>query len=100
MIKGEKQLHIQFKNLQNLSNDSIKAGLEKLAEYARELVPVKTGFLRDSIEVTDNELIVAADYAAAVEFNIHPFVRPAIDSHRLDIAKAVAIELDKEVKKI
>jgi hypothetical protein len=57
---------------------------------AKELCPVRTGQLRDSIlvetDVTDESLEVSIQtdipYAMKIEYNHTPFLRPAIDRHR------------------
>lgn len=65
--------------------------------YAKELCPVDTGRLRDSItySVDDNTVYLGSDveYAPYVEFGTHkqkpqPFMSPAIQDH-LDEYKAI-----------
>lgn len=64
---------------------------ERMAETAREIVPVETGELRDSIEATriDEKTVsvtAGTDHAEPVEFGtVHmaaqPFMLPAFDRH-------------------
>jgi HK97 gp10 family phage protein len=49
--------------------------------------------------------VVGADYAPDVEFGTYkmiaqPFLRPAIDEHQGDILKAIAVEMQKEIKNL
>lgn len=57
---------------------------ERIAERARQIVTVKSGKLKRSIQATDTGIVVSEDYAAAVELGTakraaRPFMRPAID---------------------
>ena len=57
---------------------------EIIATAARQLCPVDTGNLRDSIRVTDNSVNVDAHYASYVELGTpraaaQPFLKPAIE---------------------
>ncbi len=71
------------------------AGLKRVAPLivasAKEIVPVVSGDLRDSISagVKDNQLIVGSPlkYAAKVEMNT-PYLRPALYKHLSDIQRA------------
>lgn len=51
---------------------------EEIAREARRGAPVDTGALRDSIRVTEDGVEVGVPYAADVEFDQTPFLRPAI----------------------
>jgi len=68
---------------------------ESIADKMRRLVPVKTGKLKASIEVTDDGIEVGEDYAGAVEFGTatkaaQPFVRPAIEQfNRADLGNCI-----------
>jgi HK97 gp10 family phage protein len=62
-----------------------------MLDLSRSLVPVKTGFLRDSIAYDVRDLTIYFDafafYAPFVEFGTRfmaarPFIRPAVDAHR------------------
>ena len=97
--------------------DAIKEQADEIADAARQKVPVRTGKLRDSIEVIDyNEpgfvgyRIVAdaraeggrynAPYAHMVEYgSVHneparPFMLPALEEGREPTLKAVSDALD------
>lgn len=63
---------------------------EDIAEAAKQFAPVKTGALRDSIEVEANErtgeakVIVGVDYGVIVEYGgvfqpAQPYMNPAIE---------------------
>jgi len=57
---------------------------EIIATAARQLVPVDTGALHDSIRVTDNSVNVDMHYASYVELGTpkaaaQPFLKPAIE---------------------
>lgn len=57
---------------------------ERIADRARQLVPVKSGKLKQSIRATNDGVEVGEDYAAAVELGTatraaRPFLRPAIE---------------------
>jgi HK97 gp10 family phage protein len=62
-----------------------QASAVEIAETARSLAPVDSGYLRDHIAVTESGVHVDTPYAAAVEYgNPHhpaaqPYVRPAMD---------------------
>jgi HK97 gp10 family phage protein len=107
MIKGEQKLIQQLNSVMNVSAEALMAGAEKLRDRAKENAPVKTGFLRDSIEAvkTDKgaEVVVNANYGIYVEFGSskwegHPFLRPAVDTNQAEIVKAVSNQVTKEVK--
>ncbi len=76
----------------------------QLAEaYARDLCPVDTGRLRDSIhyEVTEEgmSLIADAPYAEYVELGTHrtapqPFLRPAMEEHAGEFEQAIQAALE------
>ena len=57
---------------------------EKVAAEMRQNVPVDTGTLRDSIQVTDDGVDVTAPYAAFVEYGTsdtapQPYAGPAVN---------------------
>jgi hypothetical protein len=75
-------------NLQNGITAALDRGGADLVDYARGIVPIRTGFLRSSIGYTvtgtDLEFIAAANYAAYVEYGTRymteePYMRPAVD---------------------
>jgi HK97 gp10 family phage protein len=62
----------------------VRAVAEDVATFARQMVPVDTGELRDSIEVTGEGVVAGTDHAVYVEFGTfkmtaEPFLRPAAD---------------------
>jgi HK97 gp10 family phage protein len=70
-------------------NDRIEMFCEKTVSTAKEIVPVRTGTLRDSISfklyprTNEGEIIVEARYAAYVEYGTRKmlpkaYIRPAI----------------------
>lgn len=61
-----------------------RASAEAIVDAARARVPVVTGELRDSIQVTEAGVEVGADYGVFVEYGTsdteaQPFLRPAAD---------------------
>jgi HK97 gp10 family phage protein len=63
--------------------DKIAKVLQRAAEIARILVPVRTGYLRSKIEATRTLLKAEAHYASYVErgtekMAAQPFIEPAI----------------------
>ncbi len=68
---------------------------EVIAGYARGIVVVKSGELKESIEATDDSVVATADHASAVEFGTakraaKPFMRPAIKRfQKSDLTKIV-----------
>jgi HK97 gp10 family phage protein len=73
---------------------------EELVSFSRDIVPVRTGFLRDSIfsDIVENELSLTfgatASYAGYVEFGTRrmaaePYLRPALDWSQDRIVNAI-----------
>jgi HK97 gp10 family phage protein len=69
--------------------------------------PVKTGFLRNSMDSratpSGAEMIVQATYSPYVELGTRkwagkPFVRPAIDEHAQDIIRVVIEQIQRSIK--
>ena len=95
-------------NLKNINcKKALLEGAKIIVGDARLIVPVVTGYLRDSIhsEETDNgaEVRVDADYASFVEFGTykmraHPFIRPAVDINKSKIENKMKEIIEKEVK--
>lgn len=107
MIKGLDKLSAQLNRIKDISPKAILAGAFTLQKYSMQNAPVKTGFLRNSHESRETrdgaEMIVNADYAFYVEFGTSkmgakPFVRPAIDIHSKDVAKAVALQIQNDIR--
>ena len=106
-IKGLREL---VQKLEKIKGINIKKALLKgayvLQRASMKNAPVKTGFLRQSHESKETEagaeMIVNANYSYFVEFGTSkrlpkPFVRPAIDTEKGNIERAVAKEVVKEV---
>jgi HK97 gp10 family phage protein len=86
--------------------DQINAGLDEagaeIVIYAQQIVPVRTGFLRSTIQYTvaDGVLIVraTAPYAFWVEFGTRrmrarPYIRPAIDAYMNLIISSITVQV-------
>lgn len=81
--------------------DSLDEPIERVAQGARERVPVETGTLRDAIhteETKDGYGVIAGDtdafYGHMVEFGTthsaaHPFLLPAFEAERDSIESAI-----------
>lgn len=79
----------QFAARLNTDTDLVEEGWqgewsEKVADEMRRNAPVDTGALRDSIEVTDDGVIVDVPYGAFVEYGTsdtapQPFASPAVN---------------------
>lgn len=95
-VLGEAQVQLNLKNISReiILNalDKIWISANKIADDAREIVPVRTGRLRDSIvaetpEITGNEIrcVISAnvDYAIYVEMGTwkmraRPYLKPSL----------------------
>ncbi len=106
-IKGLDELLKQLREIKKINPHALLAGALVLQRYSMENAPVKTGFLRNSIESRETtkgaEMIVKANYGFYVEFGSSkwsgkPFIRPAIDEHSNDIVKAVGEQIEKDIK--
>lgn len=93
--------------MKGLTPHSLLAGAYKLQGYAMENAPVDTGNLRNSFESVETdsgaEMRVNTDYAYFVEvgtikMKAQPYVRPAIDEHEADIVKAIANQIEKDMR--
>ena len=84
---------------QNIIQEADQVGAE-METLAKTLVPVRTGFLRDSIfhDIIPNNLGfdfgAKADYAEYVEFGTRfqrarPFIRPALDANQGRLLDAI-----------
>lgn len=84
---SERQLKIK---LDKISSDirnkktlqkAAKAGLKPVQKIAKELVPVVTGELRDSIRIAETDkggiLFTDKEYAGSAEYLSRPYMRPA-----------------------
>jgi len=89
--------------------DDLAEGALVIAEYAENMVPIDTGFLRSSIFVRytgDNvEVGFEAPYASYVEFGTYkmaaqPFLRPAIDFGSDEALSAIVDSVTKNMRDI
>lgn len=73
-----------LQRIERQSGDIKRRTATVIADRARFLCPVKTGYLRSKITAGPDSVEVNADYAGAVELGTakraaQPFVRPAIE---------------------
>ena len=101
------KLQAQLKALENIPWISPVAAAETVADIARELVPVDTGFLQSSIKAVHlskySQVVANAKYAGYVEFGTwkmraQPYLRPAVQQHQKEILNAVAEAMIGEIK--
>lgn len=88
----------------------VLTGAEAVLAEAEAIVPVDTGTLRDSLEISvddDGGVIVGTpvEYAPFVEFGTsdtpaQPFLRPAADSASTEVEQAVAIALEAAIRSV
>jgi HK97 gp10 family phage protein len=107
-IEGTERLKAKLKRLQGAINSSDAkqigiAGGKPVVDYARSIVHVITGNLRDTIHVEESDeagvaQVVAGgdgvDYAADEEFGNsrrppHPYLRPAVDATKSTVRTAM-----------
>jgi HK97 gp10 family phage protein len=78
--------------------EDLVPGAQVILEYAQDLCPVDTGFLRDSghlvPEESDVSIVFDAEYASYVEFGTsrmeaQPFLRPALDEAQDEALSAI-----------
>jgi HK97 gp10 family phage protein len=81
--------------------------LEPIFEISQDLVPVKTGHLKQSgsIEKAEDgaQVVYDADYAAVVEYGsarreAQPYLRPAIDEGKEDAVNILIDEINKRLE--
>jgi len=101
------KLQAQLKALENIPWICPVAAAEDIADIAREIAPVDTGFLRDHIKAVHlskySQIVANAKYAGYVEFGTwkmaaQPYLRPAIDQHQREILNTVAEAMMGEIK--
>ncbi len=91
MIEGYDKLLAQFENIEGLDWVSAEVeGINVIANEAKAIVPVDTGALRESIRVEYGTSKMAAQ----------PYMRPAIDNKQRECLKAIAGNLNKQLKAI
>lgn len=88
--------------MQERIRSALLTGAESVAEYAREICPVDTGELRDSISVSQSEsgavVYAEAEHGIYVEFGTYkmaaqPFLVPALKAAEDSVAEAIAAAL-------
>lgn len=110
-VKGMDELLEQFRDIENL--DWVKAevqGMTVIKDEAQRIVPVDTGALRKTIRVEvqgETVMLLAGgdevDYHLHVEFGTvkmkaQPYMRPAIDTKQKECVKAIAANLEEQIK--
>ena len=84
-----------------IADQLMNAG-DEIVHISRGIVPVRTGFLRDSIfaDVVESDLALSlgatADYSSHVEFGTYrmraqPYLRPALDASQQRIVDAILL---------
>lgn len=118
-IEGQKEMQDKIRRLSEMGKRSEAkeiaiAGAEVVAKRARETVHVITGALRDSIHAEESDegalaQVVAGggtvDYAGYEEFGTiyrpaHPYLRPAADASKEEIAHVMSEKFTELVKDI
>jgi HK97 gp10 family phage protein len=101
-----KQLNDIGKSLDKPENEM--AGAIFIVDRAQELAPVRTGFLKENIVATQEGTNVAveaqAPYSGYVEYGTskqpaQPFLRPAVDEYKHQIAQEVGKEIERNIRK-
>lgn len=82
---------------------------EEIADVARQLVPVDTGFLKSQISVekrglTEHQVIADTNYANFVEFGTRvspaqPYLGPAADQANAEFGRRMAVTFKKQIGK-
>lgn len=102
----QKKLEQLIKNAPNIEQEIVAIAGTKAFDIAKNLVPVDTGALRESIvieiEQSQATILSPLDYAASVEYGTsrqaaQPYMRPAAEEARKqlpEIAKAVFGQYD------
>lgn len=92
------QIAAKCLTLEERATDATRDEAQTLAQEIQDGAPVLSGFLRDSVNVTEEggeiSVNVDAEYAGFVEYGTstraaHPFVEPAIERARVNIGRAV-----------
>lgn len=107
-VQGYEKVMAQLGRISTIKLDTEKAATVIL-QKAKELVPVRTGFLRDSGVLVGTgygyHVAFQANYAAFVEFGTskmaaQPYLRPAIDASEHQVLQAQAQEVTEEIKDV
>lgn len=113
-IQGMEQLLAKLKELQGMAGDDIFDGIaNQLEDTAKNLAPVQTGNLRNSINVlvegTEINRVLtlgaSANYATEVELGTSnrvpkPFLQPAITQNQEKVIDTVTNYLDDKIKEV
>lgn len=101
------KLKVQLKALENIPWVAPVAAAERIADIARGLAPVDTGWMRDNIKAVHlskySQVVANAKYSGYVEFGTYkmaaqPYMRPAVAEHQKEILNAVAEAMIGEMK--
>jgi len=101
------KLKVQLKALENIPWICPVAAAERVADIARGLAPVDTGFMRDNIKAVHlskySQVVANARYSGYVEFGTYkmaaqPFMRPAVQQNQKEILNTVAEAMIGEMK--
>ena len=101
------KLKVQLKALENVPWIAPVAAAERVADIARGLAPVDTGWMRDNIKAVHlskySQVVANAKYSGYVEFGTsrmaaQPYMRPAVQEHQREILNAVAEAMMGEIK--
>lgn len=101
------KLKVQLKALENIPWVAPVAAAEMVADIARGLAPVDTGWMRDNIKAVHlskfSQVVANAKYSGYVEFGTYkmaaqPYLRPAVQEHQREILNAVAEAMIGEMK--
>lgn len=97
-ISGTGSIDTMLERLRTEPANSIKSAAEIVKDAAKELCPVDTGALRDSITVQSTprgaQITAPKDYAVYVEFGTQksaakPFLVPALLNNREKVLEAI-----------
>lgn len=93
VIRTDKTTEV-IAHVENIAQEAMHEAAVIMAETAKELVPVDSGNLRDSITVEENSCFTDVDYAPVVEYGGvgrpgKPFMRPAAEFAKMSIEKFV-----------
>ncbi len=104
MVPGELKLRQQLGELEHLDFTPAKLiAMGLVYDESQTLVPVDTGELKDSGHYDANGVYYDKDYAGFVEYGTvkmraQPYLRPAVENHKHEIVKAMADELNHQIK--
>lgn len=103
MAELETALGVFDESIRENVRKSLAAWAARVESSARQNVPVKTGYLRSTIQAKlqdwTAEIGAEAEYTSSVEFGsryarAHPYLRPAIEEHLPDLEQVVCEAID------